>query len=56
MTLLYVALSAFPIIHVDNVAVFALKISGVIVAANLAGIAIFISARRRGARTPLGVV
>ncbi len=53
MTLLYVALSAFPIIHVDNVAVFALKISGVIVAANLAGIAIFISARRRGARTPL---
>ena len=53
MTLLYVALSAFPIIHVDNVAVFALKISGVIVAANLAGIAIFISARRRGQRTPL---
>ncbi len=55
MTLLYVALSAFPIIHVDNAAVFALKISGVIVAANLAGIAIFISARRRGARTPLVV-
>ncbi|MDQ2890905.1 MAG: APC family permease [Gemmatimonadota bacterium] len=53
MTLLYVALSAFPIIHVDNVAAFALKISGVIVAANLAGIAIFLSGRRRGAGTPL---
>lgn len=55
MTLIYVALSAFPIIHVESVAAFASKILGVIVAANLAGIAIFISARRRGARTPLVV-
>jgi amino acid transporter len=47
MTLLYVALSVFPIITVASVASFALKISLVIVAANLLGIAILVSARRK---------
>jgi len=50
MTLLYVALSVFPIIKVDSVAVFALKIALVIVVANLLGVAILVSARRRAAR------
>jgi len=49
MTLLYVALSVFPIITVTSVASFALKISLVILAANLLGIAILASARRRSA-------
>jgi amino acid transporter len=47
MTLLYVALSVFPIISVGSVAGFALKISLVIVGANIVGIAIFVSARRK---------
>jgi hypothetical protein len=47
MTLLYVVLSAFPIIQVASVATFALKISGVIVGANVVGAAILISAQRR---------
>lgn len=51
MTLLYVVLSVFPIIQVASVAAFAFKISLVIVAANVAGICIFASARRRSART-----
>jgi amino acid transporter len=49
MTLLYVVLSVFPIIKVDSVAAFALKISAVIVVMNLAGIGILVSARRRAA-------
>jgi hypothetical protein len=49
MTLLYVALSVFPIIQVDSVAAFALKISLVIVMANAVGIGIFLSARQRPA-------
>jgi amino acid transporter len=50
MTLLYVALSVFPIIKVESVAGFAIKITLVIVAANLLGIAILVSARRRSSR------
>ena len=50
MTLLYIALSVFPIIKVESVATFALKISLVIVAMNLLGIGILVSARRRAAR------
>ena len=50
MTLLYVVLSVFPIIKVESVATFALKISLVIVAMNLVGIGILVSARRRSAR------
>lgn len=50
MTLLYIALSVFPIIKVESVATFALKISLVIVVMNLVGIGILVSARRRSAR------
>ena len=47
MTVLYVVLSVFPIIKVESVAVFAAKISLVIVIANLVGVGILESARRR---------
>jgi len=47
MTLLYVALSVFPIIKVESVATFALKISLVIIGANVLGGCILLSARRR---------
>ena len=50
MTILYVALSVFPIIKVESVAIFALKISLLIVAANVLGILILASARRRSAK------
>jgi hypothetical protein len=50
MTILYVALSVFPIIQVDSVATFAFKISSVIVVANLIGFALLISAKKRAAR------
>ncbi|MEI6245266.1 MAG: APC family permease, partial [Acidobacteriota bacterium] len=49
MTLLYIGLSVFPIIKVASVAVFALKITTVIVAMNLIGIGILVTARRRSA-------
>ncbi len=47
MTILYVTLSVFPIIKVESVATFALKITLVIVLSNVAGAAIFVAARRR---------
>jgi glutamate:GABA antiporter len=47
MTLLYIALSIFPIVEVGSRALFTAKISGVIVAGNLVGIAIFEVAQRR---------
>jgi amino acid transporter len=47
MTLLYVALSIFPIVEVGSRALFTAKISGVIVAGNLIGIAIFEISRHR---------
>jgi amino acid transporter len=47
MTLLYVTLSVFPIIEVSSWASFTAKISGVIIAANMIGAAIFIMAERR---------
>ena len=47
MTLLYITLSVFPIIKVDNVAGFALKIATMIVVMNLVGIGILLAARRR---------
>ncbi len=50
MTVLYVVLSVFPIIKVESVLTFALKITLVIVAMNLVGIGILVSARRRAAR------
>ena len=48
MTLLYVALSIFPIVDVGSRALFTAKICGVIVVGNLVGIAIFELARGRG--------
>jgi len=50
MTVLYVALSVFPIIKVASVAVFAFKITLVVVAANLVGIGILMAARSRTAQ------
>ena len=47
MTILYIALSVFPIIKVDSVAIFAFKIVSVIVVMNLVGVGILIAARRR---------
>jgi glutamate:GABA antiporter len=47
MTLLYVALSVFPIVKVESQLLFALKIATVIIAANIIGAAIFIIAGRR---------
>jgi len=49
MTLAFVVLSILPIITVDSRLVFALKISGVVVATNAAGAAIYL-VRRRGVR------
>jgi amino acid transporter len=52
MTLLYIVVSVFPIVQVKSNASFTIKVSGVIVAANIAGAAIFFFAeRRRRART-----
>ena len=47
MTLLYVVLSVFPIIKVENATGFALKIVSVIVVLNLVGVGILVAARRR---------
>jgi glutamate:GABA antiporter len=50
MTLLYVGLSIFPIITVESVSTFALKIVLLIAAMNVAGAAILVAARRRPGR------
>jgi amino acid transporter len=47
MTLLYIVLSVFPIIKVENVAGFALKIASLVVVVNLVGVGILVAARRR---------
>jgi amino acid transporter len=47
MTLLYVMLAVFPIIKVQSVGAFAAKISLVIVIANLVGVGILLTARRK---------
>ena len=47
MTLLYVALSIFPIVEVGSSALFTAKVCLVILAGNAAGIAVFELARRR---------
>ena len=52
MTVLYIVLSVFPIIKVQSVATFALKISSVIVVMNVAGIGLLLAARRRGDARP----
>jgi amino acid transporter len=48
MTLLYIALSVFPIIKVESVSTFAFKIISVIVVMNLVGVGILVAANRRG--------
>jgi hypothetical protein len=44
---LYVVLSVFPIIKVESVGLFAAKITLAIVIANLVGVGILVSARRK---------
>ncbi|MEN3331838.1 MAG: glutamate:GABA antiporter [Blastocatellia bacterium] len=52
MTLLYIGLSIVPIIEVESRLIFAVKISGLIVIANIVGLLIFLEAgRRRRARS-----
>jgi glutamate:GABA antiporter len=46
MTLLYVAVSIVPLIEVESRALFALKISGLAIVANLLGLAIYFGARQ----------
>ena len=50
MTLLYVALSIVPLVQVQSRALFAVKISGLIVLTNAIGIGIYLGAARRRAR------
>jgi hypothetical protein len=47
MTLLYVTLSVLPIIPVGSRTAFALKITGLIVIANLIGVGVFAAGQRR---------
>ena len=47
MTALYVSLSVLPIIPVGSRTLFALKITGLIVVTNLAGVALYTAGRRR---------
>jgi hypothetical protein len=47
MTLLYVVVSVFPIVQVKSQASFTAKVSGVIIAANIIGAAIFLLAEKR---------
>jgi amino acid transporter len=49
MTALYIVLSVFPIIIVESVSTFALKITAMVVAMNLVGIGILLSAGQRSA-------
>jgi len=49
MTVLYIVLSVFPIIQVESVSTFALKITMMVVAMNLVGIGILLSASKRSA-------
>jgi len=51
MTVLYIVLSVFPIIKVESVSTFALKITMMIVVMNLFGIGILLSAGQRSAAT-----
>src|SRR5215468_2653646 len=47
MTLLYIVVSVFPIVDVKNRLTFLVKVSGVIISANIIGAAIFLLAERR---------
>jgi amino acid transporter len=50
MTLLFVVLAIFPIVHVESRTTFALKVSGVVVGANAIGLAAFFLGKRRALR------
>jgi amino acid transporter len=52
MTALYVSLSVLPIIPVGSRTLFALKITGLIVVTNLAGVALYTIGRRRAVSRP----
>ncbi len=54
MTLLYIVVSVFPIVQVKSQASFTAKVSGVIIAANIVGAAIFLFAERRKKARGLG--
>jgi hypothetical protein len=49
MTVLYIVLSVFPIIKVESTSTFTLKITMMVVAMNLVGIGILLSASQRSA-------
>ena len=48
-TLLFIVLAIFPIVTVESVAAFTAKITGVVIAANVIGVVLFVSSRRRAA-------
>ena len=48
MTLLYVGLSVVPIVKVESQLLFAVKIGGLIVVANLIGAGVYLAARKHG--------
>ena len=52
VTILYSVLSIFPIIDVPSWQMFALKVGGVVVGANVLGAGIYAVATRRGVVTP----
>ncbi|MEO5800545.1 MAG: APC family permease [Gemmatimonadales bacterium] len=54
MTLLYVVLSVFPIIKVESVSTFALKVGSMIIVMNLVGVGILVAARRRSSTAAKG--
>ena len=56
VTVLYSVLSIFPIIDVPSWQLFALKVGGVVVGANLLGAGIYVLATRRGRVVASGVV
>ncbi len=53
MTLLYAGLSILPVIRVESHFAFAARITSVVVAANLIGLAVFLIAERRRKRVTL---
>jgi len=52
MTLLYIVVAVFPIIPVESVGSFALKIGVVVLVMNLVGVAILVAAQRRSSSVP----
>jgi hypothetical protein len=48
MTLLFIVLAVFPIVAVESRAGFGLKVGGLVVVANVLGVALFVAGKRRG--------